>query len=114
MSLVSLSLIYFSLAAFLTEYPLELEEIKKRHTEEVNQARMSDRIIQLEGFTEPKIAQLFRSIRQSSIANQPFRTKSDQQGLDATKETHHPVSTIEPLEEASELHKSKRDQQVND
>jgi hypothetical protein len=104
MSLVSFSLIYFSLAAILTGYPLELEEINKSHTKEVNQATMSNDIIQLDGFNGPKIAQLFRSLHQGSVAKQPFQTKSEQNVLEATKDRHHPVSITEPTEEASELH----------
>jgi len=101
MSLVSFSLIYFSLAAILTGYPLGLEESNKSHTETVDQATMSGEINQRESFNGPKIAQLFRSLHQGSVAKQPFQTKTEQNVLEATKNRHHPVSITEPTEEAN-------------
>jgi hypothetical protein len=104
MSLVSFSLIYFSLAAMLTGYPLDLEESNKSHFETLDQAAMSSDIIQHKGFSGPTIAQMIRSFHQGSIATQPPQTESEQQAPADTKDEIQSVLITEPTGEASELH----------
>ena len=100
MSLVSFSLIYFSLAAMLTGYPLDLEERTKSNTGGVDQAGMSSDLIQHEGFSGTKIAQVFRSFHQGTIATQPSRTENEQQAPAATKDELQSVLITGPIEDS--------------